>query len=171
MWCLGLLFLLLGSCTADLFTAIADMQKMLGAEKEVTNIIENYIEAEQRRLDDLKRFADEYVIRNKYATDIGPDFVTNPINAYLLIKRLTSEWKKVEDIMRTNKAEKFIKNITDNRIQSQVSTLWIHTYIYVDIYIYMYIYVHIYVYTRTCICISTLCVYIFTYIYLCYVFI
>ncbi|KAJ1369161.1 phytochrome 2 [Parelaphostrongylus tenuis] len=120
MWCFAVLFLLFGSCAADLFTAIADMQKMLGAEKEVTNIIENYIEAEHKRLDDLKRFADEYVTRNKYATDIGPDFVTNPINAFLLIKRLTSEWKKVEDMMRTNKAERFIKNITDNRIQSQV---------------------------------------------------
>ncbi|KJH48307.1 hypothetical protein DICVIV_05616 [Dictyocaulus viviparus] len=40
------------------------------------------------------RFADEYIVRNKDASDIGPDFVTNPINAYLLIKRLTSEWKK-----------------------------------------------------------------------------
>ncbi|VDM61368.1 unnamed protein product [Angiostrongylus costaricensis] len=102
MWCLGVLLLLLGSCTADLFTAIADMQKMLGAEKEVTNIIENYIEAEQKRLDDLKRFADEYVMRNKYATDIGPDFVTNPINAYLLIKRLTSEWKKSQSLFTEN---------------------------------------------------------------------
>ncbi|VDO86278.1 unnamed protein product [Heligmosomoides polygyrus] len=50
-----LLLLFFGGCTADLFTAIADMQRMLGAEKEVTNIIEKYIDAEQKRLDDLKR--------------------------------------------------------------------------------------------------------------------
>ncbi|KAK6039932.1 tetratricopeptide repeat protein [Cooperia oncophora] len=117
---LVLLLLLFGSCTADLFTAIADMQRMLGAEKEVTTVIDRYIEAEQKRLDDLKRFADEYIDRNKDAEDVGPDFVTNPINAYLLIKRLTTEWKKVEDIMRTNKADTFIKNITENRIRSQV---------------------------------------------------
>ncbi|KAK6022881.1 hypothetical protein OSTOST_11406 [Ostertagia ostertagi] len=62
---LGLLLLLFGSCTADLFTAIADMQRMLGAEKEVTTIIDKYIEAEEKRLDELKRFADEYIDRNK----------------------------------------------------------------------------------------------------------
>ncbi|VDO22541.1 unnamed protein product [Haemonchus placei] len=115
-----LLLLLFGSCSADLFTAIADMQRMLGAEKEVTTVIDKYIEAEQKRLEELKRFADEYIDRNKDAEDVGPDFVTNPINAYLLIKRLTTEWKKVEDIMRTNKAESFIRNITENRIRSQV---------------------------------------------------
>ncbi|KAK5968530.1 hypothetical protein GCK32_021892 [Trichostrongylus colubriformis] len=55
MWGLGLLLWLFGSCTADLFTAIADMQRMLGAEKEVTVVIDQYIEAEQKRLDELKR--------------------------------------------------------------------------------------------------------------------
>ncbi|KAL6738222.1 hypothetical protein Aduo_011792 [Ancylostoma duodenale] len=120
MWSLGLLLLLFGSCTADIFTAIADMQRMLGAEKEVTTVIESYIEAEQKRLDELRRFADEYIERNKDAEDVGPDFVTNPINAFLLIKRLTSEWKKVEEMMRNNVADKFIKNITENRIKNQV---------------------------------------------------
>ncbi|VDL70863.1 unnamed protein product [Nippostrongylus brasiliensis] len=58
MWSLGLLLLLFGSCRADLFTAIADMQRMLGAEKEVTAVIEKYIEAEQKRLEELKRSVD-----------------------------------------------------------------------------------------------------------------
>lgn len=56
MWSLGLLLLLFGGCAADIFTAIADMQRMLGVEKEVTSVIESYIEAEQRRLDELKRW-------------------------------------------------------------------------------------------------------------------
>ncbi|KIH62168.1 tetratricopeptide repeat protein, partial [Ancylostoma duodenale] len=68
----------------------------------------------------FSRFADEYIERNKDAEDVGPDFVTNPINAFLLIKRLTSEWKKVEEMMRNNVADKFIKNITENRIKNQV---------------------------------------------------
>lgn len=43
----------------------------------------------------ILRFAEEYSSRNAEAENVGPDFVTNPINAYLLIKRLTTEWKKV----------------------------------------------------------------------------
>ncbi|VDN25884.1 unnamed protein product [Cylicostephanus goldi] len=71
-------------------------------------------------LNNFLRFADEYTIRNKDAADVGPDFVSNPINAYLLIKRLTSEWKRVEDLMRENLADKYIQNITENRERNQV---------------------------------------------------
>ena len=53
---LGLLLLLFGSSMADIFTAMADMQRMLGAEKDVTSVIDNYIQEEQSRLDDLKRY-------------------------------------------------------------------------------------------------------------------
>lgn len=115
-----ILVCLLATVNADLFTAIADMETMLGAEKDVPFVIDRYIAAEQQRLDDLKRFAEEYVSRNTHAEEVGPEFVTNPINAFLLIKRLTSEWKKVEEIMRNNKAEAFIKNITDTRARSEV---------------------------------------------------
>ncbi|CAB3409489.1 unnamed protein product [Caenorhabditis bovis] len=112
--------LLASAVTCDLFTAIADLQHMLGAEKDVTRIIDQYILAEKERLDDLRRFASDYVNRNAHAEEVGPEFVTNPINAYLLIKRLTTEWKKVENIMMNNRADTFIKNITENRVRSQV---------------------------------------------------
>ncbi|PIC34569.1 hypothetical protein B9Z55_014182 [Caenorhabditis nigoni] len=112
--------LLAALADADLFTAIADLQHMLGAEKDVTTVIDQYIAAERARLDDLRRYAHEYVHRNAHAEAVGPEFVTNPINAYLLIKRLTSEWKKVENIMLNNKATTFLKNITDNRVRSEV---------------------------------------------------
>ncbi|CAL2040601.1 unnamed protein product [Caenorhabditis brenneri] len=115
-----LVCLLAALAHADLFTAIADLQHMLGAEKDVTTVIDKYIAAERERLDDLRRYAHEYVHRNAHAEAVGPEFVTNPINAYLLIKRLTSEWKKVENIMLNNKANTFLKNITDNRERSEV---------------------------------------------------
>ncbi|CAJ0602749.1 unnamed protein product [Cylicocyclus nassatus] len=117
---LSLLLLLFGYSTADIFTAVADMERMLTGEKGITNVIESYIQQEQQRLDELKRFADEYVLRNNDAADVGPDFVTNPVNAYLLIKRLTSEWKKVEHLMRNNVADRYIQNITANRVRNQV---------------------------------------------------
>ncbi|CAI5447148.1 unnamed protein product [Caenorhabditis angaria] len=112
--------LLLSLVAADLFTAIADLEHMLGAEKGVANVIDDYIVAEQKRLNDLRKYAEEYTSRNLHAENVGPEFVTNPINAYLLIKRLTTEWKKVENIMLNNRAEGFIKNITETRSKSLV---------------------------------------------------
>ncbi|CAI4231813.1 unnamed protein product [Auanema sp. JU1783] len=111
---------LLALASADLFTAIADMERMLGHEKDVTSVIDQYISSEQERLKELKKFAEEYVNRNNHAANVGPEFVTNPINAFLLIKRLTSEWKKVEEIMKNNRADSFIQNITENRLRGQV---------------------------------------------------
>lgn len=35
---------------------------------------------------------------NEAAADISA-YLTNPINAYLLTKRLTSDWKVIEDVM------------------------------------------------------------------------
>lgn len=55
---LAVVCLLLGLiqlCHADIFTAIADMQNLLGAEKEVKTLISNYIEVEMDRLERLKK--------------------------------------------------------------------------------------------------------------------
>ena len=56
--------LLLSLVSADLFTAIADMQHMLGAEKEVNRVIEEYISVEQQRLDQLKRLSNRLIGRS-----------------------------------------------------------------------------------------------------------
>ncbi|KAF8373714.1 phy-2, partial [Pristionchus pacificus] len=115
-----LIALILPLVGADLFTAIADMTKMLGSEADVSVEIDRYIASEQERLERLKRFAEEYSSRNAEAADVGPEFVTNPINAYLLIKRLTSEWGEVEKIMKQNEAPLFLKNITQRRIENDI---------------------------------------------------
>lgn len=42
--------------------------------------------------------------KNQHATaaeDIQ-SYLANPINAYLLVKRLTTDWKQVENLMNTN---------------------------------------------------------------------
>ncbi|CAJ0937708.1 unnamed protein product, partial [Mesorhabditis belari] len=117
---LHLLSYLLAIAWADLFTATADLQHMLGAEKNIVPVINDYIEAEQERLEQLKKFAEEYNTRNAEAQEVGTEFVTNPINAFLLIKRLTSEWRQVEEMMRNNHAHRFIKNITVRREENEV---------------------------------------------------
>lgn len=44
----------------------------------------------------------------------------NPVNAYLLIKRLTSDWKYITHLMKSNTAEYFIRNITQGRENNAV---------------------------------------------------
>lgn len=66
----------------------------------------------------LRRFAEEYDKKNKEALNQGPQFVENPVNAFLLIKRLTSDWGFVDQLMKTNLAEEFLRNITEVQEQA-----------------------------------------------------
>lgn len=67
------------------------------------------------------RFAADYETKNKDVSDVRTfTTVTNPINAYLLIKRMNNDWKDIRALMSSNTAETFIKNITQGRIQNAV---------------------------------------------------
>ena len=48
------------------------------------------------------RFLEEYEsIYEEASVDVSR-YLANPINAYLLVKRLTSDWRKVEGVMTQN---------------------------------------------------------------------
>lgn len=118
------------------------------AKREGSSGTTSYIRA-IRENGNGSRFAVDYSNRNAEAADVGPEFVTNPINAYLLIKRLTSEWgqvrfmvcsiskdtkdvwrnhgddpsSQVKKMMKENSAGTFIQNITARRREQNVSLL------------------------------------------------
>lgn len=99
----------------EVFTAMADMETLLYAEKHVTGIIDQYIETEKARLEKLKEFAIEYLQRNQDAIKDRLEYIGNPLNSYLLIKRLTDDWAYVERLMTSNMADQFLQNITEQR--------------------------------------------------------
>lgn len=51
------------------------------------------------------RFAKDYEIRNRDALRDGSNYLANPVNAFLIVKRLTADWNYVESLMRQNAAE------------------------------------------------------------------
>jgi len=52
----------------------------------------------------LYRFAKEYESRNR--ASLGESYsLANPINAFLVVKRLTADWNYVETLMKQNMAE------------------------------------------------------------------
>jgi prolyl 4-hydroxylase len=59
--------------------------------------------------------AREYQREHEEASLNVGDFLTNPINAFLLTKRLTSDWKQVEAIMTHDVGEDFVRNISEYR--------------------------------------------------------
>jgi prolyl 4-hydroxylase len=49
-----------------------------------------------------QRKADAYKKRHTEAKQNVAEFLANPINAFLLIKRLTVEWEEIEELMFEN---------------------------------------------------------------------
>ena len=53
-----LVVLAAGAAQAEVFTAMADMELILGAEKHVNTVIDSYIQSEERRLKALRQLVD-----------------------------------------------------------------------------------------------------------------
>ncbi|VDK59359.1 unnamed protein product [Anisakis simplex] len=100
--------------SADIFSSMATMKALVGAEKDIPVMINAYIEREMERLEYLRRFADDVQQRNDNAIADGEESITHPINAFLLIKEMTTDWRKV------NSAEEFIRNATHQRIMKHI---------------------------------------------------
>nr|CAH0108398.1 unnamed protein product [Daphnia galeata] len=99
----------------DVFTAIADMEGLVAAEFELVKHLDTYIQEEEKRMKQLKGILEEYESMYEEASADVSKYLANPLNAYLLVKRLTSDWKKVEGVMSKNAASAFVKNITQHR--------------------------------------------------------
>lgn len=58
-----------------------------------------YISAHEERLTFLRSRVKTYQREHSEASADIAAYLSNPINAYLLTKRLTSDWRSIEDVM------------------------------------------------------------------------
>ncbi|XP_063532118.1 prolyl 4-hydroxylase subunit alpha-1 [Cydia strobilella] len=120
--CLSFFFLHLESWThAELFTAIAEMEPLLQTHKRIIDDLDHYIIKEEERIAVLKRHLDLYKLEHKKAMEDIPNYLGNPINAFTLIKRLTTELDDIEDSIKIG--TEYIKNITMNHADVKYPTL------------------------------------------------
>jgi len=90
---------------AELFTAIVDLERLLDTEKNIAHQLDNYILAENERLSKLRSFKENYERIHRIASKDSQTYLANPVNAYLLVKRLTTDWKVVENLVIAGPAE------------------------------------------------------------------
>jgi prolyl 4-hydroxylase len=91
------------------------MEEVFETESVLINNLEGYIKAQEHKLDYLKLKIKEYQREHNEASKDVSSYLLNPINAYLLTKRLTSDWKDLEQIMTMDVGAQFIQNVTDFR--------------------------------------------------------
>lgn len=97
----------------DIFTSSAELQKLVTVEKDIPQLINNYISLETERLELLKDFIETYRSKNEQLQS-NIEMVSNPINAFLMIKRMANAWKDLQERMRSNTASEYLKNISSS---------------------------------------------------------
>jgi len=100
-----------------MFTSTTDLQHLLNTESELVNKLNEYVAEETERIDKLKRLVADYQTMRDEAEKAGESFVGNPLNSFLLIKKLTSDWKQVQGLIQSAGGEQFVTNLTEQREQ------------------------------------------------------
>lgn len=91
------------------------MEEVLETESVLINNLEGYIVAQEKKLEYLRQKVQEYQREHNEAGKDVSGYLLNPINAYLLTKRLTSDWRDLEQIMTMDVGSQFIQNVTNYR--------------------------------------------------------
>lgn len=100
------------STEADgMFTSSADLERLLSTEAELVRALKDYVQLEEDRLTKLKNVMTIYDKVSQEATSDVERYIGNPLNSFLLIKRLTSDWKELKHLI---KDEDIFTNLTDN---------------------------------------------------------
>ncbi|CAD6198963.1 unnamed protein product [Caenorhabditis auriculariae] len=102
---------LISLARCDLFTSVADMQSLLETERAIPQMLGNYLDKEEARLEKLRKLAAAYNHRNEMSIVNGLKDITNPINAFLMIKKKIFDWKSIENLMSSNEADSFIHDV------------------------------------------------------------
>ena len=91
---------------AEIFTSMADLEKMVLSEKHMLSALKNYLASEEKKLVDIKSFLSRVNDALKYVneSDVGK-YLGNPVNSYLMLKRFNVDWRHLEKTLETDFAE------------------------------------------------------------------
>ena len=98
-----------------MFTSSTDLQGLVATEAELVSKLHAYMEEEANRLEKLRKVIKQYESLRDDALQGEERFVGNPLNSFLLIKRLTSDWKTVQNMLDGAAGEKLFANLTSQR--------------------------------------------------------
>ncbi|XP_023143935.1 prolyl 4-hydroxylase subunit alpha-3 [Amphiprion ocellaris] len=81
-------------CSSEMYTSLLNVKQAISVEQKLIDYLRTYIDHEQERLQDIKRF---YTKVSDLHSELykGPAGMANPLVAFTLIKRLHSEWLNV----------------------------------------------------------------------------
>ncbi|XP_015785639.1 prolyl 4-hydroxylase subunit alpha-1 [Tetranychus urticae] len=83
----------------EVFTALVDLEKLLEIERLIVSSLDYYLIGEERRLRQLQNIREKFASIESIASQDVHSYLANPVNAFLLVKTLTSDWKHAEALI------------------------------------------------------------------------
>ncbi|XP_073820421.1 prolyl 4-hydroxylase subunit alpha-2 [Musca autumnalis] len=99
----------------EFYSSVHKMSMVMDFELKMLRNMQKFIGKNQNKLDYLKERLAEYERERNEAVEVGPSYFENPINKYLLTKRLTTDWDRLENVLQYKEGEKTLKKI-ENKI-------------------------------------------------------
>ncbi|XP_055906471.1 prolyl 4-hydroxylase subunit alpha-1-like [Eupeodes corollae] len=105
-----------GLAQKEYFTSIAGLEKLLSTEVFLMSHLQSYVESMSSQLEMLKGEIEEIEREHELAANNLEEYLTSPVNAFLLIKRLDTDWALFEDAIDNGLARKsFLKAVKYTR--------------------------------------------------------
>ncbi|XP_054167390.1 prolyl 4-hydroxylase subunit alpha-1-like [Oppia nitens] len=109
--------LCLAKTNGDIFSSTAHLQSLMHLERHLVSEMSDYLTKMEAKLYEIKSYLHEFAytagreeFAGKFATD---EIVGNPIQAFQLVKRLTINWRRIENIMAKENLWNKIEELTD----------------------------------------------------------
>ncbi|XP_072368744.1 prolyl 4-hydroxylase subunit alpha-2-like isoform X7 [Scyliorhinus torazame] len=84
---------------AEFFTSIGQMTDLIYVEKDLVKSLKEYIKAEESKLTEIKSWAEKLDQLTHNSTSDPEGYLGHPVNAYKLMKRLNTDWLKLESLV------------------------------------------------------------------------
>ncbi|OZC06329.1 prolyl 4-Hydroxylase alpha-subunit, region [Onchocerca flexuosa] len=111
-WTVLNVFLLIATVSTEFYTSLIMLKTIIGAERDIPIMINNYVKKESGKLDYLKKFVQEIKEHSEKAIRYDKQTIKHPVNAFLMMKEMITHWNKIVKIMRSNSADDAIRNMT-----------------------------------------------------------
>ena len=80
-----------------------NLKNYLSDEKSLLESFDKYLSSEEQRISRLRQIYEHFRQQNSIALKDKQLFLSHPNDVYFLIKRITHEWKTVEELLEPNK--------------------------------------------------------------------
>lgn len=110
---------------AEFFSAIGDMRTLLDHQSDFVDKLDSYVKEEEQRLDLIKKYLGK--VEARFGGPQGPaisaitsieadsgSLISNPLNAFLLIKYLSKDWGHVTDAIQQDVGSAFLNLLAND---------------------------------------------------------